>query len=107
VSENLYPGRHLHAQRGTYNRESHAVNSHLFNDTRRRLVYYDWTITALIEDIHARGLDQKVLLIVTGEFGRTPWIEYSIGTQSKVKQPGRDHLQSAISVLVSSGRFEI
>ena len=36
---------------------------------------YDRCVTALIEDLYARGLDRKVLLIVTGEFGRTPRIE--------------------------------
>ena len=34
-------------------------------------------MTALIEDLYARGLDKKVLLVVTGEFGRTPRISYS------------------------------
>ena len=35
---------------------------------------YDRAVTALIEDLYARGLDRRVLLIVTGEFGRTPRI---------------------------------
>ena len=60
-------------------------------------------MTALIEDLYARGLDRKVMLIVTGEFGRTPRIESSVGTQTKVKQPGRDHWPSSMSVLVSGG----
>jgi hypothetical protein len=55
----------------------------------------------LIEDLYARGLDQKVMLIVTGEFGRTPKVSYATGTQTGVKQPGRDHWPSAMSVLVS------
>ncbi len=38
--------------------------------------YYDQAITALVEDLYARGLDKKVMLVVTGEFGRTPRIEY-------------------------------
>jgi uncharacterized protein (DUF1501 family) len=38
-----------------------------------------------------------VLLIVTGEFGRTPRITYADG------RPGRDHWPSAMSVLVSGG----
>jgi len=36
-------------------------------------------VTALIEDLYDRGLDRRVLLIVTGEFGRTPRISYSNG----------------------------
>ena len=56
----------------TYNWDSHAVNCHIFNDARCRFPIYDRAVTALIEDLYARGLDRKVLLIVTGEFGRTP-----------------------------------
>ena len=54
-------------------------------------------------DLYDRGLDRKVLRIVTGEFGRTPRISYANGTQTGVKQPGRDHWPSAMSVLVSGG----
>jgi len=78
-----------------YNWDSHAVNGHIFDDAKFRFPYYDRAITALIEDIYARGLDRKVMLIVTGEFGRTPRISYSDG------RPGRDHWPSAMSVLVS------
>jgi hypothetical protein len=88
---------------GTYNWDSHAVNCHIFNDAKVRLPLYDRAIAALVEDLYARGLDKKVLLIVTGEFGRTPRIEYSVGTQTKVKQPGRDHWPQAMSVLVAGG----
>ena len=88
---------------GTYNWDSHAVNAHIFDDLRVRLPIYDRTITALIEDIYARGLDRRVLLIVTGEFGRTPRINSQIGTNTGIKQPGRDHWPDAMNVLVSGG----
>ncbi len=88
---------------GTYNWDSHAVNCHIFNDARVRLPLYDRAIAALVEDIYDRGLDKKVMLIVTGEFGRTPKIEYSTGTQTGVKQPGRDHWPQAMSVMVAGG----
>jgi Protein of unknown function (DUF1501) len=103
VMENPYQNGIPMPTDGTYNWDSHAVNCHVFNDTRRRLPYYDRAITALIEDLYARGLDRRVLLIVTGEFGRTPRIEHSVGTQTNVKQPGRDHWPSAMSILVSGG----
>lgn len=86
-----------------YNWDSHAVNCHLFEDALFRLPYYDQAITALIEDLYQRGLDKKVMLVVTGEFGRTPRISYSTGTQTGVTQPGRDHWPSSMSVLVSGG----
>ena len=107
VMENPYQGGVTMPKDGTYNWDSHAVNCHLFEDTKRRLPYYDRAVTALIEDLYARGLDRRVLLIVTGEFGRTPRIEYSTGSQTKVKQPGRDHWPNAMSVLVSGGGLKM
>jgi hypothetical protein len=92
---------------GTYNWDSHAVNCHIFNDARIRLPLFDRAVTTLIEDLYDRGLDEKVLLIVTGEFGRTPRISYSVGTTSKVSQPGRDHWPQAMSVLVSGGGLKM
>jgi hypothetical protein len=90
-----------------YNWDSHAVNCHIFKDALVRLPIYDRTITALVEDLHQRGLDKKVLLVVTGEFGRTPRVTPAIGTQTGVMQPGRDHWPQAMSVLVSGGGLKM
>lgn len=87
----------------TYNWDSHSSNCDMFADARWRLPYYDQAVTALVEDLYARGLDKKVLLVVTGEFGRTPRINTSVGTESKVRQPGRDHWPNAMSMLVAGG----
>jgi len=102
VLENPTPGRPLPFGT-TYNWDCHAVNCHVFTDTRFRAPYYDQTVTALIEDVHRRGLDKRVLIVATGEFGHTPRINYQVGTQTGVKQPGRDHWPAAMSVLVSGG----
>lgn len=97
VMENpSFPGKGM-PKDVTYNWDSHAVNCHIFTDAKFRFPMYDRAISALIEDLHARGLDRKVLLIVTGEFGRTPRITYSNG------RPGRDHWPQAMSMLVSGG----
>ena len=85
------------------NWDIHAVNGHLFDDTAARLPVYDRAIAALVEDIYARGLDRRVMLIVSGEFGRTPRINPQKGTASKIMQPGRDHYPGAMSVLVAGG----
>ena len=85
----------------TNNWDSHAVGCNIFTDARWRLPYYDQAISALIEDLHARGLAEKTLLIVTGEFGRTPRISYHEG------RPGRDHWPQAMSVLVSGGGLKM
>ncbi len=56
----------------------------------------DRAVTALIEDIYQRGLDRKVLLVVWGEFGRTPRMN---------KDAGRDHWADVQSVLISGGGY--
>jgi uncharacterized protein (DUF1501 family) len=91
-----FPGQPMPAD-VTYNWDSHAVNCHIFTDSKYRLPMYDRAITALIEDLYERGLDRKVLLIVTGEFGRTPRLSYAND------RPGRDHWPQAMSLLVSGG----
>jgi hypothetical protein len=101
VLENATPPGGTMKKDHTYNWDSHAVNCHIFEDTAYKLGFLDQSISALIEDLYARGLDRRVLLVVTGEFGRSPKIEYSVGTQTGVKQPGRDHWPRAMSILVS------
>lgn len=103
VMENPIPPGMPSPKELVYNWDSHAVNCHIFEDAKVRLPIYDKAITALVEDLYQRGLDKKVLLIVTGEFGRTPRVSYSIGTQTGVQQPGRDHWPSAMSMLVAGG----
>ena len=88
---------------GAYNWDSHAVNAHIFKDAKVRLPIYDQVVTAMIEDLYERGLDRKVLLVVTGEFGRTPKISIGKGSKTKIDQPGRDHWPRAMSMLVSGG----
>lgn len=103
VLENPYISGVPWLKEGTYNWDSHAVNCHMFADLRVRLPIYDQAITALVEDIYQRGLDRKVMVIVTGEFGRTPRINSTTGSQTGVMQPGRDHWPQAMSMLVCGG----
>jgi len=99
------------------NWDDHAVNHHVFDALRFRAQAYDQAVSALIEDIYARGLDKRVLVVVTGEFGRTPKIEYSPSTgegnasaAAGTMQPGRDHWPRAFSNIwagggIQTGRF--
>jgi hypothetical protein len=103
VLENPYVSGIPHPRDGVYNWDSHAVNCHMYNDLRNRLPLYDKVVTALVEDVYQRGLDRKVMVIVTGEFGRTPRINSAIGTQTGVMQPGRDHWPGAMSLLICGG----
>ena len=97
VMENPVPRGTPYPTGVIYNWDSHAVNGHIYNDARFRLPHYDRSVTALVEDLYDRGLDKKVLLVVTGEFGRTPRVTYSNS------RPGRDHWPSAMSMLVAGG----
>ncbi|QDU95996.1 DUF1501 domain-containing protein [Lignipirellula cremea] len=103
VMENAHVSPIRYPKDGVFNWDSHAVNGHIFNDALVRLPIYDQAITALVEDLYNRGLDKRVLLVVTGEFGRTPRISYGVGSRSGVMQPGRDHWPQAMSMLVAGG----
>lgn len=85
------------------NWDDHAVNHHVFNAMKSRCRYFDQAVAALIDDLHERGLDKRVLLVVTGEFGRTPRISYAADSGSGVMQPGRDHWPRATSMLLCGG----
>jgi hypothetical protein len=95
------------------NWDDHAVNHHVFDALKFRLPFFDQAVSALIEDIYSRGLDRRVLLVVAGEFGRTPRISYvassgageASGPQGIV-QPGRDHWPQANSMLFAGGAIE-
>ncbi len=92
------------------NWDDHAVNHHVFDGMKHRAPFFDQAVSALIEDVHARGLDQETLIVVGGDFGRTPKISYAASTGEGVAsgptgtiQPGRDHWPSAMSFLFSGG----
>src|SRR5262249_45837189 len=56
------------------NWDDHAVNHHVFEALKYRAPFFDQAVSALVEDVYERGLDRRVLVVVTGEFGRTPRI---------------------------------
>jgi hypothetical protein len=95
------------------NWDDHAVNQHVFEAYKHRMPYFDQAVTALIEDVYARGLDKRVLVVVTGEFGRTPRITTEASTGGGVAsrpagsmQPGRDHWCAAFSQLWAGGGIQ-
>ena len=88
------------------NWDDHAVNHHVFEAMQARAPFFDQAVAALIEDIYERGLDRQVLVVVTGEVGRTPKISYAAYSASGVMQPGRDHWPRATSLLFAGGGLE-
>jgi len=99
------------------NWDDHAVNHNVFEAMRYRSEVYDQAVATLIEDLHERGLASRVLVVVTGEFGRTPKISYAASTgagnasaPAGTQQPGRDHWPRAFSNIwagggIQAGRF--
>jgi hypothetical protein len=71
--------------------DTHGQN---FRHMRAHLPLFDQGISALIEDIHTRGLDRDCTVVVWGEFGRTPKIN---------KDAGRDHWARVNSAIVAGG----
>ncbi len=97
-----------------HNWDDHAVNHNVFEALKFRSAAYDQAVTALIEDIYARGLDKQILVVVTGEFGRTPRISYEPSTgagdgsaPAGTKQPGRDHWVRGFTNIWSGGGIRV
>ncbi|MFN0197476.1 MAG: DUF1501 domain-containing protein [Planctomycetaceae bacterium] len=82
-----------------HNWDDHAVNWDMLTAMNARLPKFDHVVSTMINDLYDRGLDQRVLFIVTGEFGRTPRLEFRDG------RIGRDHWPLAMSILVSGGNM--
>jgi hypothetical protein len=83
-----------------FNWDDHAVNWDMPTAMRRRLPQFDHGVCTLIDDIYQRGLNDRVLVVIAGEFGRTPRLEYKDG------KVGRDHYPWAMSVVLSGGGRE-
>lgn len=75
--------------------DTHGNN---FKYLRQHLPLFDTGISALIEDIYARGLDRDVTVCVCGEFGRTPKIN---------KDAGRDHWPRVNSAIFAGGGLRV
>ena len=58
----------------------------------------DHAVAAFIDDVKARGLEDKILLVVTGEMGRTPRIN---------KNGGRDHYGELTPLLFFGGGLKM
>ncbi|WP_020468403.1 DUF1501 domain-containing protein [Zavarzinella formosa] len=82
---------------GTFGWDMHAT---LGKQMRELSPSYDQAITALVEDLHDRGLNKRVLVVAMGEFGRAPVYAPMQGSK---EGPGRDHWGDVSSVLLAGG----
>lgn len=65
-----------------------------FKRLRENLPVVDTAVSALLDDLGSRGMLQDTLVMMFGEFGRTPTIN---------KQAGRDHWAKAMSIILAGG----
>ncbi|MGE4003808.1 MAG: DUF1501 domain-containing protein [Planctomycetaceae bacterium] len=71
--------------------QPHGTN---FDNARDHLPALDQALSALLDDLHERGLERDVSVVVWGEFGRTPLIN---------KGGGRDHWPRVGCALLAGG----
>src|SRR5436309_812229 len=69
-------------------------HKNVFPGHKKRLMPFDAAFSALVEDLHARGLLESTLVIALGEFGRTPQVN---------KDAGRDHWPDCYCAVLAGG----
>jgi hypothetical protein len=72
-----------------------SANGDIFFALEHLLPLVDRSLCALLEDLRERGLDEDVLVVLLGEFGRTPRIAQP--------GPGREHWADAGCVVFAGG----
>ena len=75
--------------------DTHEKN---FRDMREQLPQLDRGFHALVTDLHERGLDKDVAVVLWGEFGRAPRIS---------RGDGRDHWPEAGAAVLAGGGFKV
>jgi uncharacterized protein (DUF1501 family) len=79
-----------HADGGLLHSTLHDYREHL-------CPLFDRAYATLLEDLQERGLLESTLVVATGEFGRTPWLN---------GRGGRDHWPGAWSALLAGGGIQ-
>jgi uncharacterized protein (DUF1501 family) len=76
--------------------DTHSSN---FKTLKTQLPQVDLGVSNLIQDLHDRGMQDDVVTVMWGEFGRTPKINNS--------DAGRDHWGPVMSALVAGGGLKM
>jgi hypothetical protein len=74
------------------------MHGQIDNAIKRTGPQVDEAVTAFVEDCAARGIDKDVLLVISGEFGRTPRIN---------RNAGRDHWAPLSTLALSGGGLKM
>lgn len=78
----------------TFNWGGWDTHSDNFKTLRRQLPQLDRGLSSLLDDLHARGLNRDVTVVVWGEFGRTPRVNGGAG---------RDHWSRVATCFLAGG----
>jgi hypothetical protein len=82
--------------------DTHSAN---FKSLKNRLLPpTDRGVAALLDDLESRGLLDQTLVVVAGEFGRTPRIGASTGNNNT--RDGRDHWSAVFSAAFAGGGIQ-
>ncbi len=82
--------------------EAYGWDTHndIFESLRVHLLpRFDWSFSALLEDLEQRGLLDQTLVICMGEFGRAPRVAHEASFAGKT--PGRKHWAAAYSLVMA------
>lgn len=83
------------------NNESWDTHGYIFSNLKNKLFPpTDRALSALLDDLHDSGMLENTLVVMAGEFGRTPRL--SALTQF-YKEPGRDHWGKVQTVFFAGG----
>ncbi len=74
------------------------MHGQIVQGLRGRSPQLDQAVSAFVEDCVERGLDENVLLVITGEFGRTPRVN---------KGGGRDHWAPLSTLALAGGGLKM
>jgi hypothetical protein len=74
------------------------MHGNIGNSMKSRSPQMDQGVAALVQDLHERGLQDDVLLVITGEFGRTPKVN---------RNAGRDHWAPLSTLALSGGGLQM
>ncbi len=86
------------------NNETWDTHGNAFPHLKDRLLPpMDRAVSALLDDLQSDGLLEQTLVVMAGEFGRTPKITL---LPQHYKKPGRDHWGAVQSVLFAGGGIQ-
>jgi len=78
----------------TFNMGGWDTHNNNFEELKKKLPTFDTAYATLIEDLHQRGQLDRTLVLLWGEFGRTPRINATAG---------RDHWSNVFTVVMAGG----